>query len=78
MRKQTTMIAVAIALTGLLCAAARAQSPNREMKFNVPFEFNVGDRTMPAGEYVVKLVGRDSNLPAILVKSTAELRKSCR
>lgn len=69
MRKQATMIAAAVALSGLLCAAARAQSPNHVMKFNVPFEFTVGERTMPAGEYVVTLLGRDSHLPAVLIKS---------
>lgn len=69
MRKQATMIAAAVALSGLLCAAARAQSPNHVMKFNVPFEFTVGGRTMPAGEYVVTLLGRDSHLPAVLIKS---------
>ena len=69
MRKQATMIAAAVVLSGLLCAAARAQSPNHVMKFNVPFEFTVGERTMPAGEYVVTLLGRDAHLPAVLIKS---------
>lgn len=69
MRKQAMMIAAAMMLTGILCAVARAQSPNRLMKFNVPFEFSVGERTMPAGEYVITLLGRDSNLPAVLIKS---------
>jgi hypothetical protein len=39
------------------------------MKFNVPFDFTVGQQTMPAGEYVVTLLGRDSNSPIILIKS---------
>ena len=69
MRKQATMIAAAAALFALLSAGARAQSPNSVMKFNVPFDFTVGGQTMPAGEYVVRLLGRDSNLPAVLIKS---------
>ena len=39
------------------------------MKFNVPFEFTVGGQTMPAGEYVVTLLGRDAYPSAVLVKS---------
>jgi hypothetical protein len=63
------MIAAAVALFAALAGAASAQTPNGTMKFQVPFEFNVGGRTMPAGEYVVRLLGRESNLPAVLIKS---------
>ena len=69
MRKQATMFVAAVMLSGLLCAAARAQSTNYTIKFNVPFEFNIGERTMPAGEYVVTLLCRSSNMPAVLIKS---------
>ena len=69
MRKQAQMIAVAVALFGLLCAGARAQSPSGALKFHVPFDFNVGQQTMPAGDYFVTFLGRDSNLPAVLIKS---------
>ena len=69
MRKQALMTAATVALFALLAAGAGAQSPNNTMKFNVPFDFQIGERTMPAGEYVVRLLGRESNLPAVLIKS---------
>ena len=69
MRIQATMIAAAAALFALLSVGASAQTPNGTMKFQIPFDFTVGGQTMPAGEYVVRLLGRDSNLPAVLIKS---------
>lgn len=46
------MLIVALALATAV-ASANAQSPNRTMA-NIPFEFVVGDKTLPAGEYTVK------------------------
>lgn len=69
MRKQALMSVATVALFGLLSAGASAQAPNNTMKFHVPFDFTVGQQTLPAGEYVVSFLGRDSNLPAVLIKS---------
>ena len=33
-----------------------AQSPN-PMRFETPFDFNVGDRALPAGQYTVSTIG---------------------
>ena len=54
MRKQALRIAVTVGLFSLLCAGARAQTSNGEVKFHVPFEFNVGQQTLPAGESQAK------------------------
>ena len=52
MKKQAyTMIAM-IVLVGSMAVAAQAQTSGRtRMIANIPFEFSVGNQTLPAGEY---------------------------
>jgi hypothetical protein len=38
---------------GLLLAVSAAQAQEPRVKANIPFDFVVGDRVMPAGEYLV-------------------------
>ena len=38
---------------GLLLAVSAAQAQEPRVKANIPFDFVVGDRAMPAGEYLV-------------------------
>ena len=40
-----------------------------ELRANIPFEFNVGDKTMPAGEYTVTPINPSSDLA---VSATAQ------
>jgi hypothetical protein len=49
--------------------AARAQHSERVIKANIPFEFSVGSRTFPAGEYRLVSVS-----PAVLQVRDAEDR----
>ena len=53
----------AIALSGLILlftfSSAFAQS--EQITVNIPFNFTVGERTLPAGEYVLQRNRRDSN-----------------
>jgi len=44
------MLAVVMALTAL---SAQAQTVLNKQKFTVPFQFNVGNEVLPAGEYTV-------------------------
>ena len=46
----TTMLAVVMALAAL---SAQAQTVLNKEKFTVPFQFNVGNEVLPAGEYTV-------------------------
>src|SRR5258708_3010692 len=59
MRKQLlkglTML-MAVMTTALLTAAVTANGQSQKSKANVPFEFVVGDKTLPAGEYAVAAV----------------------
>ena len=54
MKKQAyTMIAM-IVLVGSMAVAAQAQTSGRtQLIANIPFQFNVGNKTLPAGEYPV-------------------------
>jgi hypothetical protein len=45
----TSLVFVAVWLAG----TAYAQSAQRAIKVHIPFEFNVGDKTFPAGDYSV-------------------------
>jgi len=46
----TTILAVVMALAAL---SAQAQTVLNKEKFTVPFQFNVGNEVLPAGEYTV-------------------------
>ena len=62
MKKQAyTMIALLV-LVGSMAVAAQAQtSGRRQLIANIPFQFNVGNTTLPAGEYSVRLVNPNSD-----------------
>ena len=54
MTKQSSIIIAALAFVfGIGTVTASAQS--QVMKAEIPFEFTVGKKTLPAGEYLVKL-----------------------
>ena len=61
MKKQAyTMIAM-IVLVGSMAVAAKAQtSGHTQLIANIPFQFSVGDKPLPAGEYKVLSVNADS------------------
>jgi hypothetical protein len=61
MKKQAyTMIAMII-LVGSMAVAARAQTSGRiQLTASIPFQFNVGNKTLPAGEYTVVQVNSAS------------------
>jgi hypothetical protein len=52
----TLLVTVAFASA---LASVSAQTPGHNITANVPFEFNVGDKTLPAGSYAVAAVGTD-------------------
>ena len=60
--------------TALLIAAlgvtANAQSRNTQrLEVNVPFAFNVGNATMPAGEYIVSIVNPTASGSVLKISS---------
>lgn len=65
MKKQVLRAVTNFGLFSILALSAaaptaRAQSPVR-LSVDVPFDFYVGDRRMPAGRYTVKRAVRDTN-----------------
>lgn len=61
MKKAYTMIALMV-LVGSMAVAAQAQTASRtQLVADIPFQFNVGNQTMPAGEYTVKQVNPSSD-----------------
>ncbi len=61
MKKQAyTMIAM-IVLVGSMAVAAQAQTSGRtQLSANIPFQFSVGNKTLPAGKYLLQSVGAES------------------
>jgi len=67
------MIAM-IVLVGSMAVAAKAQTSGRtRLIANIPFDFNVGNKTLPAGEYTVRQVNLVSG-PAILQLRSKDYR----
>ena len=63
------MIAM-IVLVGSLAVSAKAQTNGRtRLIANIPFEFTVGDKTLPAGEYDVLAVNADSSNVVLKIQS---------
>jgi hypothetical protein len=52
---------------GLLLAVSAAQAQETRVKANIPFDFAVGDKILPAGEYMVVTEG--SSNQAIVIRS---------
>lgn len=68
-RHAYTMIALLV-LVGSMAVAAQAQSSGRtELRANIPFEFNVGDKTMAAGEYTVIQINPSSDQAVLQLRS---------
>jgi hypothetical protein len=62
MKKQTYLFLASVVLVGSLAVSSQAQSRSRqELRVNVPFAFNVGSTSLPAGEYRVSIVNPASD-----------------
>src|SRR4051794_6779192 len=61
--KKTAYTAIALlVLVGSMAMAAQAQSVRLpQVRADIPFQFHVGNTTLPAGEYMVRLVNPDSD-----------------
>jgi hypothetical protein len=60
MKTRALVMAGMMALTAMACTqVAQAQDP---IVVNVPFDFMVGNKTLPAGQYSVKVSGKEQAL----------------
>ncbi|HMV50880.1 MAG TPA: hypothetical protein PLD20_31425 [Blastocatellia bacterium] len=69
--KKNMLHSVAIFMFVLFCCSlpASAQSLERLVKARIPFDFQVGDKRLPAGEYTIK---RDPQMTGFLVVEGAQ------
>ena len=64
-----TMIAMFVLVASMAVAAQAQTSGRTELRGNIPFQFNVGDKTMPAGEYTITQINPASDPVALLLRS---------
>ena len=72
MKKQFYMAVAVIALltvAGLSSANAQSQSSS-QLKVNIPFAFNVGDQSLPAGEYTIRCTNPSSDMKVLELRSS--------
>ena len=68
MKKAYTMIALAVLICSM-AVAANAQGDGRRLVANVPFQFNVGDKTLPAGEYTIAQTNPSSDRAVLQIRT---------
>ena len=69
MKKTYTVIALLV-LLGSMAVAANAQNSGRtQMKANIPFQFNVGETSLPAGEYTIAQVNPASDQVILRIRA---------
>ena len=56
----TVMVTVAF-----VTAVASANAQSRTVVANIPFEFSVGEKALPSGQYTVKAISEDANAIAV-------------
>ena len=73
MKKQTYLIIGVIALVAVAgFSTATAQTNGKpELVANIPFAFSVGEKTLPAGEYLVQCVNPESPNKVLQLRSKA-------
>ena len=70
MKKQAyTMIALLVLVGGMAVAAQAQTGARTQLIASIPFEFNVGEKTMPAGEYTVRQVNPSSDRAVLQLSS---------
>ena len=70
MKKQAyTMIAMMILAGFVTMSSAKAQSSSLQLIANIPFEFTVGSKTLPAGDYTVRQINSYSDRAILQLRS---------
>jgi hypothetical protein len=70
MKKQAYTMLALFVLVGSMAVAAQAQSSGgTRLIANIPFDFTVGNKTLPAGEYTVAQVNPASDHPVLQLRN---------
>ena len=64
-----TAIAMLVLLIATAVAVEAQTTSSTKLVANIPFEFNVGDKTMPAGQYTIRQVNPSSDRPVLQITS---------
>ena len=70
MKKNIINVAVTLVflltLGGVTC---QAQTSNNQFRSYIPFQFNVGERKLPAGKYIIERINRLTNQEILVVRN---------
>ena len=70
MKKQAYTLIAMIVLVGSLAVVAQAQTNSSiTLIANIPFQFSIGNKTLPAGEYTVRSIIDDSSTVVLRIQS---------
>jgi hypothetical protein len=69
MKRQAYTVIALVVLIGSMALAAQAQSVGRTMFANIPFDFSVGNKKLPADEYSIVQVNPASDRAVLQLKS---------
>lgn len=68
MKNKVIQFYLLFVLTAVLTVAARAQTP--EYRTHIPFDFKVGSKTLPAGDYVIALADFIESRNVLTIRET--------
>jgi len=71
MKKNIINFAVTLFFLLTLGAVSRAQTSTNQFKSYIPFQFNVGEQTLPAGEYRIERINRLTSLEILVIRHVA-------
>ena len=70
MKKQAYTLIAMIVLVGSLAVAGQAQTNSRVASIaNIPFQFSVGNKTLPAGKYTLRPITDDGSAVVLRIES---------
>lgn len=70
MKKVTlSAFAMLILVTTMLAVAPVHAQTKSQLKASIPFNFQIGHKTLPAGDYTIQCVNPDAGKTALLIKS---------
>ncbi|HJP94467.1 MAG TPA: hypothetical protein VJ875_21075 [Pyrinomonadaceae bacterium] len=70
MKRHLNILIMIVMLVGILAINARAQTASSQrLTANIPFAFNLGDKTLPAGRYTITLLSSTSDRRVIQLRS---------
>jgi len=68
MKKTTYTMMALLVLVGAIAVAAQAQTVSRaQVRVSIPFQFHVGNTTMPAGDYLLQQINPASDMATLQI-----------